>query len=170
MEGQIKFQDSKVLIFKLGQIEYGVHISQVVSIERMQAISITPYPNRPPHVLGVTSLRGVVTPIVDIRAALTGESLQQTDITRIIIVKVYDKEIGLVVDAATDVLELSPETIDDTNLLESKDASYLLGVSKLENRLVILLDIEKLLDDTTNLDELKQMVESFINRKEAAES
>jgi purine-binding chemotaxis protein CheW len=170
MEDQIKFQDSKVLIFKLGQIEYGVHISQVVSIERMQSISITPYPNRPPYVLGVTSLRSVVTPIVDIRAALTGESLQQTDITRIIIVKVYDKEIGLVVDAATDVMELPPETIDYTNLLESKDASYLLGVSKLENRLVILLDIEKLLDDTTNLDELKRMVESFINRKEAAES
>jgi purine-binding chemotaxis protein CheW len=170
MEDQIKFRDSKVLIFKLGQIEYGVHISQVVSIERMQAISITPYPNRPLHVLGVTSLRSVVTPIVDIRAALTGESLQQTDITRIIIVKVYDKEIGLVVDAATDVLELPPESIDYTNLLESKDASYLLGVSKLENRLVILLDIEKLLDDTTNLDELKQMVESFINRKDSAES
>lgn len=170
MEDQIKFQDSKVLIFKLGQIEYGVHISQVVSIERMQAISITPYPNRPPHVLGVSSLRSVVTPIVDIRAALTGESLQQTDITRIIIVNVYDKEIGLVVDAATDVLELPPETIDYTNLLESKDASYLLGVAKLENRLVILLDIEKLLDDTTNLDELKQMVESFINSKEATES
>jgi purine-binding chemotaxis protein CheW len=170
MEEQIKFHESKVLIFKLGQIEYGVPISQVVSIERMQAISITPYPNRPPHVLGVTSIRSRVTPIVDIRAALTGEALQQTDITRIIIVKVYDKEIGLVVDAATDVLELPPESIDYSNLLETKDVSYLSGVSKLENRLVILLDIEKLMDDTTNLDELKQMVESFIHSKEVVES
>jgi len=170
MEEQIKFQDSKVLIFKLGQIEYGISISQVVSIERMQAISITSYPNRPPHVLGVTSIRNGVTPIVDIRAALTGEVLQQTDVTRMIIVKVYDKEIGLVVDAATDVLELPPETIDYTNILETKDVSYIIGVSKLESRLVILLDIENLLDDTTNLDELKQMIESFMTNKEKAES
>ncbi|MEH7307403.1 chemotaxis protein CheW [Neobacillus drentensis] len=170
MEDQIMFQDSKVLIFKLGQIEYGLHISQVVSIERMQSISITPYPNRPPHVLGVTSIRSVVTPIVDIRAALTGETLLQTDVTRIIIVKVFDKEIGLVVDAATDVLELPPESIDYTNILETKDVSYLVGISKFENRLVILLDIEKLLDDTTNLVELKQMVDSYMNSKEAVES
>jgi purine-binding chemotaxis protein CheW len=169
MEDQIKFQDSKALIFKLGQIEYGIHISQVVSIERMQTISITPYPNRPPHVLGVTTIRSVVTPIVDIRAALTGVSLKQTDVTRIIIVKVYDKEIGLVVDAATDVLELPPESIEHTNLLETNDISYLLGVSKLENRLVILLNIEKLLDDTTNLDELKQMIDNFIDSNEETE-
>ncbi|MEH7073154.1 chemotaxis protein CheW [Neobacillus drentensis] len=170
MEDQIRFQDSKVLIFKLGQVEYGVHINQVVSIERMQTLSITPYPNRPLHVLGMTKIRNAVTPIVDIRAALTGESLQKTDVTRIVIVRVYDKEIGLVVDAATDVLELPPESIDYTNLLETKEVSYLLGVSKLENRLVILLDIEKLLEDTTNLDELKEMIESYITSKEAIES
>jgi purine-binding chemotaxis protein CheW len=148
-------QDFKVLIFKIGQEEYGVHINQVVSIERMQAI--TPYPNRPPHVLGVTTVRDIVTPVVDLRAALTGQSLEATDVTRMIIVQVYDKEIGLVVDAATDVMDITPESIQYPKLFEAKNVSYLKGISKLDNRLIILLDIEKLLEDTTNLDELKDI-------------
>ncbi|MDR7235681.1 chemotaxis protein CheW [Neobacillus drentensis] len=156
---QNKFQEFKALIFKVGNEEYGVHIKQVVSIERMQAI--TPYPNRPPHVLGVTTVRDVVTPVVDVRTALTGESLKPTDDMRIIIVQVYEKEIGLVVDAATDVLDIAPDTIQYPNLLEVKDVSYLKGISKLDQRLIILLDIEKLLEDTTNLDELKEIKDEF---------
>ncbi|MBT2657806.1 purine-binding chemotaxis protein CheW [Bacillus sp. ISL-18] len=148
-------QDNKTLIFKVGEEEYGVHISQVVSIERMQAI--TPYPNRPRHVLGVTSIRNVVTPIVDLRAALTGVDLKPSDQTRIIIVLVKEKEIGLVVDAATDVLDITAETVQHLNLLKEKEAAYLKGISKLDERLLILLDIEQLLEDTTNLDELKEI-------------
>jgi purine-binding chemotaxis protein CheW len=155
MKDQIKFQDFKALIFKVGQEEYGVNIGQVVSIERMQ--TITAYPNRPPHVLGVTTLRDVVTPVVDLRAALTGESLQPTDATRIIIVQTYDNAIGLVVDAATEVLDIALDTIQHPNLLEEKDVSYLKGITKLDHRLLILLDIEKLLEDTTNLYELKEI-------------
>jgi purine-binding chemotaxis protein CheW len=148
-------QDNKTLIFKVGQEEYGVQISQVVSIERMQ--EITPYPNRPRHVLGLTSIRDIVTPVVDLRDALKGGGIQETDSARIIIVQVQDKEIGLVVDAATDVLDISLDTIQQPNLLGTKKASYLTGISKLDERLIILLDIEKLLEDTTNIDELNEI-------------
>lgn len=148
-------QDFKALIFKVGHEEYGVHINQVVSIERMQ--TITPYPNRPPYVLGVTNVRDIVTPVIDLRAALTGQSLGTTDGTRMIIVQVLDKEIGLLVDAATDVIDITPESIQHPKLFEAKNVSFLKGVSKLESRLIILLDIEKLLEDTTNLDELKEI-------------
>jgi purine-binding chemotaxis protein CheW len=170
MNDQVKFQDAKVLIFKLGQEEYGVHINQVVSIERMQAVAITPYPNRAAHVLGVASIRNLVIPIVDMRAALTGESLNQTDVTRIIIVRVYDKEIGIVVDAATDVLDLPQESVEQTNIIETNNVSYLLGISKFDQRLVILLDIEKLLENTTNLDELRDMIQSFITSNEEVQA
>ncbi|MCL6571015.1 MAG: chemotaxis protein CheW [Bacillus sp. (in: Bacteria)] len=167
MENQGKFQDLKNLIFKVGQEEYGIHISQVVSIERMQ--TITPYPNRSPHVLGVTSIRNIVMPVVDLSAALTGESLKATDATRIIIVQTLEQVIGLVVDAATDVLDIAQDTIQHPNLLETKDVSYLLGISKLDHRLLILLDIEKLLEDTTNLDELKEIKKSFETETEKLE-
>ncbi|CAH2712921.1 MULTISPECIES: chemotaxis protein CheW [Neobacillus] len=155
MKDQITLQDFKALIFKVGQEEYGVHIKQVVSIERMQAI--TPYPNRPAHVIGVTTIRDEVIPVVDVRTALIRETIKPTDDMRIIIVQTDDNAIGLVVDAATDVLDIAPDTIQHSNLMEEKDVSYLLGISKLDQRLIILLDIEKLLEDTTNLDELKEI-------------
>ncbi|WP_251554545.1 chemotaxis protein CheW [Neobacillus muris] len=152
-------QDYKMLIFKVGQEEYGVNINQVVSIERMQPI--TSYPKRAPHVLGVTTVRDVVTPVVDLRAALTGVELQPTDDTRIVIVQVENKTVGLVVDAATDVLNIPADTIQQPNLLQTREISYLIGISKLGERLLILLEIEKLLEDTTNLDELKEMTEAL---------
>jgi purine-binding chemotaxis protein CheW len=156
----MELEDSKTLVFRVGQEEYGVHISQVVSIERMQGI--TTFPNRPPFVLGVTTVRSVVTPVVDMRTALIGEALEVSHTTRIIIVMVNGQEIGLVVDAAVDVIDILPETIQHPNLMmQIKNVSFLKGISKLESRLIILLDIEQLLEDTTNLNELKEIKDSL---------
>lgn len=156
----MKMEESKTLIFRVGNEEYGIHISQVVSIERMQ--EITSFPNRPPHVLGVTTVRNVVTPVVDMRTALIGKPLEASETTRIIIVNVNSQDIGLVVDAATDVIDILPETIQHPNLMmQNKDYYYLNGISKLESRIIILVDIEKLLEDTTNLDELKEIKDSL---------
>ncbi|MDF2557327.1 MAG: CheW protein [Bacillales bacterium] len=155
MLDQKVIKDYKALIFKIAQEEYGIDITQVVSIERMQAI--TSYPNRPAHVLGVTTIREIVTPVIDLRSALTGLSFNNTDDTRMIIVQVKDKEIGLIVDDATDVTDISLDTIQYPKLFEAKNVSYLNGISKLDDRVIILLDIEKLLEDITNLDELKDL-------------
>ena len=152
-------QQDKTLVFKVGQEEYGVQINQVVSIERMQYI--TPYPNRPPHVLGVTTIRDMVTPVVDLRTALTGKTMELSDSARIIVVQAKDNEIGLVVDAATDVMDIDAATIQQPNLMETNHISYLKGISYLSERLIILLDIERLLEDTTNLDELKEIKEAL---------
>lgn len=152
-------QDLKTLVFRVGQEHYGIRINQVVSIERMQ--NITPYPNRPPYVLGVTTVREAVIPVVDLRSALTGESYQHGDSSRIIIVLVYGNPIGLLVDAATDVLDIPADIIQTPNLLETREVTYLRGIAKQEERLLILLDIEKLLEDTTNLDDLKEIKNSL---------
>lgn len=155
MNNQTTVQELKLLIFKVGDEHYGIQINQVISIERMQ--NITPYPNRPPYVLGVTTVREEVIPVVDLRAALTGEANHHEDSSRIIIVQVYESAVGLLVDAATDVLDIETSTIQQPNLLETREVTYLKGIAKLEERLLILLDIEKLLEDTTNLDDLKEI-------------
>ncbi|WP_318507809.1 chemotaxis protein CheW [Bacillus sp. T3] len=155
MDTQTFEQDLKTLVFRVGKEHYGIHINQVVSIERMQ--SITPYPNRPPYVLGVTTVREEVIPVVDLCAALTGESFQHEASSRIIIVQVYGNAIGLLVDAATDVLDIAADIIQKPNLFETREVTYLKGIAKQEERLLILLDIEKLLEDTTNLDDLKEI-------------
>lgn len=156
---QVELQEFKALIFKVGNEEYGIHINQVVSIERMQPV--TSYPNRPPHVIGVTSIRNIVTPVVDLRSALLDETLEPNESTRIIVGQVNDNTIGLVVDAATEVLDIAGDTIQHVNLLKNREVSYLNGISKQGDRLFILLDIEKLLEDTTNLDELKELKQAL---------
>jgi purine-binding chemotaxis protein CheW len=155
MKEQIMLKDYKTLILLIGQEEYGIHINHVVSIERMQHIDH--YSDMPPHVLGVITIRDVLTPVVDLRSAITGELLQLTDAMRIIVVRVDEKAIGLVVDAATDVLDLEPNTIQHQNLLETKNVSYLKGISEVDNRLIILLDIEKLLVEATNFPEWRDL-------------
>lgn len=155
MMDQKIMQDLKVLIFKIVQEEYGIDINQVVSIERMQ--EIIPYPNRPAYVLGVTKVREIVIPVFDLRTALTGQYFETTNETRMIIVQVKDNEIGLIVDDATDVMDIGLKTIQHPKLFEAKEVSYLKGISKLDNRIIILLDIEELLEDMTNLDELKDL-------------
>ncbi|WHZ05391.1 chemotaxis protein CheW [Neobacillus sp. YX16] len=156
----MKVEDSKSLVFRVGSEEYGVHITQVVSIERMQ--EITSFPNRPPHVLGFTTVRNIVIPVIDMRTALIGNTIGANETSRIIIVMVKEQEIGLIVDAATDVIDILPESIQHPDLMmQTREISYLKGVSKLESRLIILLDIEKLLEDTTNLDELKNIKDSL---------
>jgi purine-binding chemotaxis protein CheW len=102
-----------------------------------------------------------VTPIVDVRSALSGVTLDTSEATRIILVKAAEKAIGLVVDAATDVLEITTDSIQQANLMESKDVSYLKGIAKIDDRLIILLDIEMLLEDTTNLDELREIIDTL---------
>ncbi|MCM3566990.1 chemotaxis protein CheW [Neobacillus mesonae] len=148
-------EENKVLVFKAGQEEYGVHINQVVSIERIMEINT--YPNRPAHVLGVITVRDAVIPVVDMRAALSEGTITPSDTARIVIVLVSGQEIGLVVDAATDVIDVPLDIIQHPNLIAEKDISYLRGVAKCNERLIILLDIETLLEKTTNLDELRNI-------------
>ena len=145
----------KTLVLKVGVEEYGVPISQVVSIERMQEIN--PYPNRPAHVLGVTTIRGKITPVVDMKSALNGMLLEPKDSARLIVVTAGDMEVGLAADAATDVIEIDLASIQQPHLLESKKAGYLKGMADIGGRLIILMDAEELLEDTANLDDLKDV-------------
>jgi purine-binding chemotaxis protein CheW len=149
----------KMIICRVGNEEFGISINQVVSIERMP--TITPYPNRSPYVLGVTTVRNIVTPIVDLSSALKGEPVESSDETRVIIVQAFDSFFGLVVDSATDILDIPAESIQRPNLLEDRNVSYLKGISETNERLLVLLDIEKLLEDTTNLDELREIIQSL---------
>lgn len=152
-------EDFKSVVFRVGNEEFGLPIQQVLSIERMQ--SITAVPKMPKYVVGVINLRGIVTPIVDLRKALLEREAQEKDTTRIIVVNVDDNPIGLVVDAATDVLDIPPDSIQQLNLSRDYHAAYLLGIAKLNARLLILIDINNLLQNITTLDELKKVKKKY---------
>lgn len=97
----------KVIVFRLKDEEYGVDVNQVKSIEKLE--HITRVPRTPAFVKGVINLRGVVTPIIDLRNRFSLEETAYTESTRIIIVAVGELEVGLIVDAANDVIDICGE-------------------------------------------------------------
>ncbi|MQR96501.1 chemotaxis protein CheW [Fictibacillus phosphorivorans] len=137
--------EEKVIIFQLKDEEYAVPVQHVKSIERMQPI--TRIPRTASFVKGVINLRGVVTPIIDLRSRFEIEEVSHSDTTRIIIVSVGTIEAGLIVDAANDVIDLDKESIEPPpEVVGGVDAEYIRGVAKIEKRLLILLDLVKVLN------------------------
>lgn len=151
-EEQEMVEEVKVIVFKLIDEEYGVEVNQVRSIERMQ--SITKVPRTPHFVKGVINLRGIIIPIIDLRKRFDLEVEDYTDNTRIIIVNVGDVQVGLIVDAANDVLDIALNAIEaPPEVVGGIEATYLRGVAKTDDRLLILLNLDKVL----SADELKSV-------------
>lgn len=134
----------KVIVFQLNEEEYAVPVEQVSFIERMEPI--TRVPRVATFVKGVINLRGIVTPIIDLRNRFGMPEASHTETTRIIIIHLEEVEVGLIVDAANDVIDIpvniiepAPEVIGATNV------DYIEGVAKLDDRLLLLLNIQKVL-------------------------
>lgn len=150
--------EMKVIVFQLNDEEYGVDILQVRSIEKIQPV--TRVPNAPNFVKGVINLRGVVTPVIDLRKRFSLDEWEETEETRIIIVQVEGTEVGLIVDGATDVLDLSGDSIEPpADIVGGVKAEYLHGVAKLDDRLLIMLNLKKVLNPG-EIAELKSFEES----------
>lgn len=137
--------DYKVIVFQLMDKEYGIPVSQVRSIEKIG--HITRVPGTVPFVKGVINLRGVVTPIIDLRLRFDLEEIEYSESTRAIIVTINEMDVGLIVDAANDVIDISPKAIEPPpEVVGTVEVDYIKGVVKLEKRLLILIDLETVLD------------------------
>ncbi|SER79187.1 purine-binding chemotaxis protein CheW [Gracilibacillus ureilyticus] len=149
---------TKTIIFKLNNQEYGTNIAQILSIEKLQ--EIVALPQTSDFIKGIINLRGIVTPIIDLRTRLGLNQIEETEQTRILIAKVKDVQVGLIVDEATDVIDISPEIIEDTpGLVKDVDHRYLKGVAKLEDRgMLLLLDLDYVLS-TEELSEVQQVTQ-----------
>lgn len=142
----------KVIVFRLKDEEYGVEVNQVKSIEKLE--HITRVPRTPKFVKGVINLRGVVTPIIDLRNRFGLEDSGYSEASRIIIVAVGELEVGLIVDAANDVIDIPVNAIEPPpEVVGGVEAAYLRGVAKLDKRLLILLNLDKVL----STEEIKQL-------------
>ncbi|WP_026906140.1 chemotaxis protein CheW [Paucisalibacillus globulus] len=145
--------EKKVIVFQLKDEEFAVSVQQIGSIERIQ--TITRVPNTAKFVKGVINLRGIVTPIIDLRSRLGIEETDYNESTRIIIVYLDDMEVGLIVDAANDVIDISTDIIEPApEVIGVVNQDYIEGVAKLEKRLLILLDLRRILT-TEEISELK---------------
>ncbi len=136
--------EKQLVVFDLAEETYGVDIGSVREIIRIQ--EITKVPRTPNYVEGVINLRGKVIPVIDLRKKFGFSKAEHTKDTRIVVVDIGGDDIGVVVDAVTEVLRLSSDAVEPpSGVITTADSDYLLGIAKLESRLVILLDLQKAL-------------------------
>ena len=134
----------EVLSFRLGAEEYGIDILRVQEIRSYEVP--TRIANAPPCVRGVINLRGVIVPIVDLRMALGGASVEATPFTVIVIVNVRSRIVGAIVDAVSDVLALPRDAIRPApSMASAVDDGHVSGIGTAGERMLILLDIESMM-------------------------
>ena len=136
----------QLVSFNIGDEEFGVDILKVQEINRM--LDVTRVPNAPEYVDGVINLRGKVIPIIDLRRRFQMERKEHDKNTRIVVVELSGKVVGFVVDAVSEVLRI-PKSVTEAPppMVAGVDAAYITAVGKLEDRLLILLDLEKVLSN-----------------------
>jgi len=133
------------LTFQLAGEEYGVGILTVREIRGWS--SVTAIPHSPPWLLGVINLRGVVVPIIDLRLKFSFARADYIDTTVVIILNVGQRTVGVVVDAVSDVITLTNEQIKPApDLGGQADTSHIIGFGTLDDRMRILIDVERLME------------------------
>ena len=139
-------EGSQYLTFQLGEELYGVDILRVQEIKGYT--TVTKIPNTPAHIKGVLNLRGTIVPIVELRTKFGMPMIDYTMFTVIVVVVVRDRIMGLVVDSVSDVLNISKQDIQASPEFGAKvDVSVLTGIGKSGDKLVALLNIDRLLSE-----------------------
>ena len=134
------------LSFRLGQEEYGVDIQKVQELRGYT--TVTALANAPAHIKGVVNLRGLIVPIIDLRIKFALGEPSYDQFTVVVIMYVAGSQVGLVVDSVSDVITLSQSQLKPVPAISAADADYIVGMGALDERMIILVDIDRLLAAT----------------------
>jgi purine-binding chemotaxis protein CheW len=139
--------EQQIVVFDLSGETFGADIHSVREIVRMQAI--TRIPQAPASIEGVINLRGKVNPVMDLRKRFGLDAGEETAESRIVVVDIGDKDVGLIVNAVTEVTRIPADAIEPaTSIVSSVESEYISGIAKFEDRMIILLDLNKVLEGT----------------------
>ena len=137
--------ERQLVVFDLASEAYGVDISTVREIIRMQ--TVTRMPRTPEYVEGVINLRGKVTPVIDLRKRFGLDESEEPLDKRIVVVDTGERSMGFVVDAVSEVLRVPSASIEPpSSVVMGVDSEYMIGIVKLPDRLISLLDLERVMD------------------------
>lgn len=136
--------DIQSIVFRLGNEEYGIDIHKVQEIIRLP--EITRLPDMVNHVLGIINLRGNIIPLVDLKIKLMAVGAEYSETTRVLVVEVGSTKVGFIVDEVSEVICIPGNMIVEADEIGGSISSeYLLGVAKMNNRLLIILNIDEIL-------------------------
>ncbi len=137
-------QPFEFLAFTLGEEEYGIDIQKVQELRGYD--TVTRIANAPAHIKGVINLRGIIVPIIDMRIKFNLDAPSYDEFTVVIILNMASRIMGMVVDSVSDVITLTPEQIRPAPEMGAVlDTEYLIGLGTVDQRMLILVDIFKLM-------------------------
>jgi len=142
-------KELQLVTFRLANEEYGLPITKVREINRL--VPVTKLPQTPSFMEGIINLRGLIIPVIDLRKRFEMSIAAHDEDTRIIIVEISGEIVGVIVDAVTEVVRLDTANIEPSPATVAVESQYIEGVGKIDDRLIILLNIDKVL---TNQEEL----------------
>jgi purine-binding chemotaxis protein CheW len=144
--------ERQLVVFELASETYGIDIQTVREIIRMQ--NVTYVPDAPEYVRGVINLRGRVIPVVDLRRRFQLPELEADRGTRVLVVDIGGEDVGVVVDTVTEVKRIPVDSIEPaSSVATTRESYYIEGIAKLDDRLLILLQLERALQDAVALNE-----------------
>jgi len=137
-------KEIQIVGFRIGRETFGLPIAMVREIVRVP--EITSVPNAPEYIEGVINLRGRIIPVVDLRKRFGEKVVEASKKNRIVVVELETRAIGLIVNSASEVLKIPPSEIEAPHaVFQEGELNYITGVGKLRGRLVMLLDLSKIL-------------------------
>lgn len=160
----------QLFVFELDDEEYAVDINQVQEIRKTEENEITPVPNVPPFIRGITNVRGQITPILDLEEKF---GLEKRENKYIVIIDIHDTTAGMLVDDVHEVMRVSKNKIKDAPqiLEEELNEEYISGVAVLDDRLIIILDLEQGLEreEAVQVEEISEEMSSDEDEDEEEE-
>ena len=144
-------REMQLVAFKVGREDFGVDVRKVDGVISM--VDITRMPRTPHFVEGIINLRGQIVAVVDLAARLGIEGAERGSATRIVVVEAYEVKVGLIVESP-EVINVSTDAFEASPMLASSEvnSSFIKGIAKLEEKLLILLDVDKVLSDEERSD------------------
>jgi purine-binding chemotaxis protein CheW len=138
-----EFETKQFIVFSLGEERFGIDSLKITTIDRMK--TITRVPKTPNYIRGVINLRGDIIPVMDLRAKFNLLPAEETEDTRIIILKLEEISIGVIVDQVLQTIQLGGDAIESaSSLINSAASDYIFGIGKVDGEIVTLLNFEKL--------------------------
>lgn len=134
------------VIFKLDKEEYGLDIMKVITIEKYQEVVKTP--NTPEYITGIINLRGNVLPVYSLRKKFNLTEKEPDENTKIIVTVTNDMKIGFIVDSVQEILNIEDDNIEDApKIVTGINRKYIKSIAKMDQRMVILLDIDLIISE-----------------------
>jgi purine-binding chemotaxis protein CheW len=132
------------VVFSVGKEHYGVGIDSVQEILRVP--DITDVPDAPDFLEGVINLRGKVVPVIDLRKRLNLNGAEKTKLTRVLVAEKGESLVGILVDSVSEVIKIQPDAIEEPpEIISAIGIEHVTGMAKVDNKLIILLDLTKIL-------------------------